>query len=102
MSEAETVTAETTAPPIQGLPPGLTLSPSGVLSGTPTTAGTYQTTVQVTDADGATATSQLTITVFAPLTISISGLPGMTAGQEVTFQLQVTGGNPASYTWVQV
>lgn len=33
-----------------GLPPGLTLSPSGVLSGTPTTAGTPSFTVQVQDA----------------------------------------------------
>ena len=40
------------------LPPGLQLaSGSGIISGTPTTAGTYGYTVKVTDATGATATS---------------------------------------------
>lgn len=35
------------------LPPGLTLSTSGVISGTPTTAGTYNFTILVTDHNGA-------------------------------------------------
>jgi len=46
------------------LPPGLTLNSStGVISGTPTGAGTYSFTVQVTDATSATATASLSITV---------------------------------------
>src|SRR4030095_6639335 len=43
-----------------GLPPGMSLSPSGVVSGTPTTAGTFTITVQVTDATGAIATQTIT------------------------------------------
>lgn len=34
------------------LPPGISLSPSGVLSGTPTTSGTYNFTVTLSDTDG--------------------------------------------------
>jgi hypothetical protein len=37
------------------LPPGLTLSPAGVLSGTPTASGAFTFTVKVTDAGGCTA-----------------------------------------------
>ena len=57
------------APLIYGLaagtfPPGLTLNPTtGVLSGTPTTAGTYFFTIQVTDAFGAVATANCSITI---------------------------------------
>jgi sugar lactone lactonase YvrE len=50
-----------------GLPPGLNLSSSGVLSGTPTVNGAYTFTAQVTDSAGATASGsfQLTITLAA-------------------------------------
>jgi hypothetical protein len=46
------------------LPPGLTLNSStGVISGTPTGAGTYNFTVQVTDSASNTATANLSILV---------------------------------------
>ncbi len=45
------------------LPPGLTLSPNGTVSGTPTDGGTFTFTVKVTDSKGATATQPLTITI---------------------------------------
>jgi hypothetical protein len=38
-----------------GLPPGLTMSSTGVLSGTPTIAGNWNITFNVTDSTGATA-----------------------------------------------
>jgi len=50
------------------LPAGVTLGANGVLSGTPTTAGTFALTVQASDAGwaGNTATQALTIAVAGP------------------------------------
>ena len=48
-----------------GLPAGLTLATNGVISGTPTTAGTTNFTVQVTDAASDTATQALSLTIDA-------------------------------------
>lgn len=45
------------------LPPGLSLSADGVISGTPTSAGTYAFEVRVTDGIGRTARSTLSIAV---------------------------------------
>jgi parallel beta-helix repeat protein len=52
------------------LPTGLTLSSSGVISGTPTKAGTFSFSVKVTDSSSTpeTATQALTITVAADCT----------------------------------
>ncbi|MGO9338732.1 MAG: putative Ig domain-containing protein, partial [Terracidiphilus sp.] len=49
-----------------GLPAGLTLSSSGVLSGTPTVSGTFSYTVTVTDNSGHSGTVKCSITVSAP------------------------------------
>ncbi|MBQ0853304.1 M4 family metallopeptidase [Streptomyces sp. NPDC057620] len=46
-----------------GLPTGLSISGSGAITGTPTAAGTYSTTVTVTDSTGATGTASFTWTV---------------------------------------
>lgn len=48
-----------------GLPAGLSLAGTTV-SGTPTTAGSYPVTITATDEAGASASTQLTITVAAP------------------------------------
>jgi Putative Ig domain len=55
------------------LPPGLSLSAAGVISGIPDVAGTYTFTVTVTDSEHppATATKRLSITVSGPV---ITGL----------------------------
>ncbi|WP_456384439.1 putative Ig domain-containing protein [Desulfolithobacter sp.] len=45
------------------LPPGLSLSTDGVISGTPTTAGTYAFEIRVTDGIGRSARSTLSIAV---------------------------------------
>ena len=45
------------------LPPGLALSPAGLISGTPTTAGTFAFTVMATDSSGAVASLPLSIVV---------------------------------------
>lgn len=80
------------------LPPGLTLSPAGVLSGTPTQPGTYTVEVTVTDAQGHTAQAGLQMTVAPPLVISVAGVPGSVEGQPFTFTLVATGGDPP-YQW---
>jgi hypothetical protein len=45
------------------LPPGLTLSADGVLSGKPTAAGTFNFTVTATDANGNTGSQAYAITI---------------------------------------
>src|SRR5687767_6133936 len=47
---------------VGSLPPGLSLSAAGVISGTPATAGSSTFTVQATDSPSQTATKQLSIT----------------------------------------
>ncbi len=83
------------------LPPGTTFSSTGTLSGTPTRAGTYTFTVQVTDVNGNSAVRTLSITIAAPtLTITTpSPLPaGMATVQYPTQVLSATGG-AAPYTF---
>ncbi len=59
----------------QSLPPGITLSSSGLLSGTPTMTGNYTFTVKATDTDGIAGVKQYSMQVFAPTAanVSISG-----------------------------
>ena len=52
------------------LPPGLTLSAAGVLSGTPTTTGSYPFTVNVIDKNNGIATASITLVVSAALTLT--------------------------------
>jgi hypothetical protein len=49
-----------------GTVPGLTLSPDGSLSGTPTQPGTFSVTVTATGASGATTPAQQSIVISAP------------------------------------
>jgi hypothetical protein len=86
------------------LPSGLALSSSGMLSGTPTTAGAFPFTVTVTDAATPThhtATASLSITINPQLAITNPG--AMTDGEVgaayPTKALLVTGG-VAPFNWV--
>ena len=85
------------------LPPGLTLNSStGVVSGTPTTAGTYTFTSQATDSKGNTDTATCTIMV-QPVPIDLEcgscGSNRPTVGQAYSSQLSVTGGiGPYTYS----
>ena len=63
-----------------GLPPGLTLSASGQLSGTPTTAGSYAVTVRYEDSTGCVGTATYTVTVCNTLDVGPTSLPAATAG----------------------
>ena len=80
------------------LPPGLTLSSAGALSGTPTTAGDFTFTVRVQDGQRA-GSKQLTIAVRNPLVIAAASVPKAEVGVELEpVKLVATGGSGA-YTW---
>lgn len=79
------------------LPTGLSLNPSGVILGTPTTAGTTTIAVLVTDSIGGTATRDLSLTIspagVVPLSITTASLlPGGTVGSVYSTTLAATGG----------
>jgi hypothetical protein len=82
-----------------GLPPGLTLSTTGTLSGTPTTAGTYQVAVTATDLSGGTVSGTLSITIAQKLVVTATAIPNAVAGTAISpVQLTATGGTPP-YQW---
>jgi uncharacterized repeat protein (TIGR01451 family) len=76
------------------LPAGLTLSPAGVLSGTPTTAGTFTFTVSASNGIGSPAVSPaITITVYGSTDVS-AGITGpATAKAGATLVYTVTAYN---------
>lgn len=81
------------------LPPGLSLSSGGIISGTPTAAGTANFTVRVTDGLSASATRALALTVSgAALTITTSALSNATVGVPYSASLAASGGTPP-YSW---
>ncbi|HEV3200496.1 MAG TPA: BACON domain-containing carbohydrate-binding protein, partial [Bryobacteraceae bacterium] len=108
-SYSQTFTATGGIPPYTwslaaGAVPGLTLSPAGVLSGTPTSAGTYQLTVRVQDSVLNASAAVLSLTVNrgcqpSQLLLQITSLQAgfrVVAGQPVTLQEIVSDdcGNP--------
>ncbi len=85
------------------LPAGLTLSPSGSISGTPTTADTSSVTIKATDANSKTATMTYSVTISAQgaapaLSVATSSLPDGIAGANYAASLSATGGAGA-YNW---
>lgn len=72
------------------LPPGLTLSSAGVLSGTPTTPGIYTFSVMVEDSQGTTA--------FRSYTLTVEGAPAA----QILIQEDFEDDNLASRGWYDV
>jgi streptogramin lyase len=69
------------------LPPGLSLSSSGLLSGTPTALGTYSITVIATDSNGASGSQPYLLTVAdPPLTYSGFRVPPLPPGLRFTYR----------------
>lgn len=74
------------------LPAGITLAPSGAISGTPAAPGTSTFRVRVTDGAGLTATADLAISVVQALALHTGSLPDGVRGEEYAVQLQSVGG----------
>ncbi len=83
------------------LPGGLTInSATGVISGTPTTAGSFSFTVQVKDVTGRTATATASIAITSPvsaLVLTTAALPNGTVNVPYSAVIGVSGGT-APYT----
>ena len=86
---------------VSALPAGLSLSPGGQISGTPTTAGVTTFTVRATDSSfpNFDVTKAFTLSVIAPLTItSTSPLNTGVLGVAYSQTLEASGGT-APYNW---
>jgi hypothetical protein len=76
------------------LPPGLTLSSTGLLSGTPTQTGTFSGTVTASNGVGTAATQSFTITIGSPVGSNTYALIVSSTGMALT----PTGGSLANQT----
>jgi Putative Ig domain len=86
------------------LPPGLSVASVGVLSGTPTSGGSFNFTLTVFDARQATNSKIFTIVVggsSSRLSVTTTSLPSGTVGQSYSQTLSAAGGTPP-YTWAAV
>ena len=85
------------------LPPGLFLSSSGVISGSPTSAGTYTFTVTAADSSTPfpqTASASLQITIGgAGLAVTTTSLPAAQAGEPYAGGALLSTGGNAPVTW---
>lgn len=79
------------------LPFGMELDPAGILFGNPTTGGTFNFSVRVTDNNSATADQALSLTVTS-LHVTTTNLPDGTQGVFYSTPLSADGGQPP-YHW---
>ncbi len=82
------------------LPPGLTLAGNGFLSGSPTQAGSYLFSAQVTDLTGTSASAQFALTI-APQAVAITttSLPNGIVGTTYPAQVFTASGGTPPYTF---
>ncbi|WP_343748097.1 choice-of-anchor J domain-containing protein [Fluviicola sp.] len=80
------------------VPPGVTLSSGGTISGTPTATGTFNFTVTVSDASGCSGSQNYSITVVCPSNpISIGTASTLCTNQGINYTL--AEGSPAGGTY---
>jgi hypothetical protein len=80
------------------LPAGLSLSSRGIVSGTPSSAGSQAVTLELSDADNDTATAAFTLVIAAGPAITSGPLPAATIGASYSVQLTAASGTPP-YNW---
>lgn len=109
---AATGTAPITWTVVSGsLPPGLNLSSNGVLSGTPTSAGSYTFAVSASNSIGTAPQQSFSVTIAAsgissppsdsaapPVISSSSPLPPATQGSPYTYSFAATGTTPITWS----
>ena len=78
------------------LPPGLAFNATGLMSGTPTTAGIFTFTVQVSDATNTVASNAFILTIAPQLVITTEFLPDAIVGTPYPLNQKITatGGTP--------
>jgi hypothetical protein len=77
------------------LPAGLALGGGGLLSGSPSAAGSFSFTITAVDANGQTAAAPYTLAVHALPLIATTSLPDAVTGEAYSADLLSTGGKPA-------
>lgn len=81
------------------LPPGLTLGPDGTITGTPTTAGTYEFTVTATDFSGQTVDLVVEIEIADPLVTTIHVDDTVDAEEDFSTLSFIVSGGLAPFTF---
>ncbi|GAB2511943.1 putative Ig domain-containing protein [Lysobacter humi (ex Lee et al. 2017)] len=82
------------------LPPGLTLSATGTLSGTPTAAGTFNATITATDANGQGGSRAYSLQIAAPTLAMTPGSGTLTAAYNSAYSQSFTAsGGVGPYTY---
>lgn len=83
------------------LPPGLAMTGEGVISGTPTTVGTYEFVIMASNLFGDDVKIfSITVTGTPPVIVTPSPMPTGTVGTAVTLYLESTGSLPINYAEV--
>lgn len=83
-----------------GLPPGLTINASsGVITGTPTTAGNYSTTLTVNDGNSAAVSTTFAWRINSRLTLQPLITTAAAVNTAITFVQTGTGGANPRYRW---
>lgn len=83
------------------MPPGVSISSAGALTGTPTATGTYKASITVTDSLGRTDQEYVTIKVWPNLTLTGLADTALHLGDPVAQAAKASGGVTPGYTFTQ-